>query len=301
MSHNPSVRRPSLILLLVAALSIGWGFSWPMMKLALSEFPIWTFRAWSCLAAGLCLLGLARLAGGRLMPVGAEWRGLTLAALCNVTAWHMLVGYGIGLVASGHAAVLAYTMPLWVTLLGTALFGQALDWRNIAGLAFGLAGIFTLISPDLASIGEAPLGSLLILLGAIAWALGTLIQKRVPAGLSILAFTGWQLVIGDIPILLIMPFIEGFVLPDVSARAWAAGAYITVIALVLCYFVWFKIVSLMPASKASISTLLVPAIGVMSGALFLGEPVGAREIAALAFTVAALSLVLVAPAGKPAG
>jgi drug/metabolite transporter (DMT)-like permease len=296
MIPTPAVQSSPLIFILVAALSIGWGLSWPMMKIALSEFPIWTFRAWSCLAAGLCLLGLARLGGGRLLPIGGEWLGLTLAALCNVTAWHIFIGYGIGLVASGHAAVLAYTMPLWVVLLGTALFGQALDWRSVAGLMLGLAGIFTLIAPDLAKIGEAPLGAGLILLGAMAWALGTLIQKRVRTGLSILAFTGWQLVVGDIPILLVMPFMEGFVVPHVSPQAWAAGAYITAIALVLCYFVWFKIVSLMPASRASISTLLVPAIGVMSGALFLGEPVGMPEIAALAFTLAALALVLVPPA-----
>jgi drug/metabolite transporter (DMT)-like permease len=284
--------------LLIAALSLGWGMSWPMMKIALSEFPIWTFRGWSCLAAGLSLLVLARLSGSRMVPPADEWRGLTVAALCNVTAWHLLIGYGVVLVASGHAAVLAYTMPLWVVLLGYLFYRQPLDMRSIAGLALGLAGVLTLVSPDLASLGKAPLGALLILLGAMAWAMGTLIQKHRRTVLPILTVSGWQLIIGCIPILVTMPLVDGFQFPDVSGRAWAAGAYLTFIALVVCYYLWFKIVSIMPVNRASISSFIVPAVGVASGAIILGEPFGWREALAMTCVAAALLLVLTAPKGE---
>jgi drug/metabolite transporter (DMT)-like permease len=299
MAQDSSTRFPLIVLLLVAALSIGWGVSWPMMKIALREFPIWTFRAWSCLLAGMCLLGAARLTGQTLLPPAGEWRGLTLAALCNVTAWHMLVGYGVVLVASGHAAVLAYTMPLWVVLLGAVFLAQPLELRSVIGMALGLAGIVTLVLADVATLGKAPAGAVLILLGAIAWAAGTLIQKHRRTVLSTLALSGWQLVIGCVPIFIVMPFIEGVRFPDVSGRAWAAGAYLTFVALVICYVLWFKIVSLMRADRASISALLVPVFGVASGAVFLNEPLGWRELLALGFVASALVLVLTAPAEKP--
>ena len=300
MTLDTSIRIPLLISILIAALSIGWGMSWPMMKIALREFPIWTFRAWSCLAAGICLLGLARLSGRRIRPPAGEWRGLILAALCNVTAWHMFVGYGVVLVAAGHAAVLAYTMPLWVVLLGAIFLKQPLELQGIIGLALGLAAILTLVSADLATLGKAPTGTVLILLGAIAWATGTLIQKHRRTVLSTLALSGWQLVIGSVPIFIAMPFIEGLQVPAVSREAWLAGAYLTFIALVICYFLWFKILSLMPASRASISALLVPAVGVASGALFLDEPFGWREVLALAFIAAALVFALIVPGEKRA-
>jgi len=300
MTPGTSSKFPLLIVVLIAALSIGWGLSWPMMKIALSEFPVWTFRAWSCLFAGLCLLGLARLSGGPLMPPSREWLGLSLAALCNVTAWHMFVGYGVVLVASGHAAVLAYTMPLWVVVLGTVFLREPLELQSVIGMALGLAGILTLVSADFETLGKAPAGAFLILFGAMAWAAGTLIQKHRRTVLPTLALSGWQLVIGSIPIFLVMPFVEGVHLPQVSWEAWAAGAYLTVVALVVCYFVWFKIVSLMSANRASISALLVPAFGVVSGALVLGEPIGWREALALVFVVAALILVLTVPAEKRA-
>jgi drug/metabolite transporter (DMT)-like permease len=296
-----SLQSGPMVFALVALLSLGWGFSWPLMKIALTEFPLWTFRAISCLSAGLCLLGLARLTGGPMTPVPSEWRGLALAALCNVTAWHMLVGYGVVLVASGHAAVLAYTMPLWVVVLGTVFLGQPLEAPSIAGLILGLAGIVTLVAPDLETLRESPLGAGFILLGAMCWAVGTLIQKHLTTTrLSTMALTGWQLVIGSIPILLLAPIIEGLAFPQVSGRAWAAGVYITIVALVVCYFLWFKIVSLLPASRASISMLLVPALGVISGALFLDEAFGWREVLALAFIASALIMVLVIPAARRA-
>lgn len=291
----------SLVFLLVALLSIGWGFSWPMMKMALSEFPIWTFRAVSCLSAGLALLGLARLAGGTLMPRSREWRDVALAAFFNVTAWHMLVGYGVVLVASGHAAVLAYTMPLWVVVFGAVFLGQKLEAPSAVGLLLGLAGIATLAAPGFATLREAPLGAALIVLGAMAWATGTLIQKHLKTGLSTLALTGWQLVLGSIPIVLLAPVIEGLAFPVVSARAWASGIYITAVALVICYFLWFKIVSILPASRASISMLLTPALGVISGALVLGEALGWRELLALGLIASALVLVLTVPSAAASG
>ena len=296
MAQQKSIKFPLLIFVLIAALSLGWGVSWPMMKISLREFPIWTFRAWSCLLAGTCLLGLARLSGGTVLPPAGEWRGLTLAALCNVTAWHMFVGYGVVLVVSGHAAVLAYTMPLWVVLLGTLFLRQPLEPQSIIGMALGLAAILTLVSADFATLGKAPMGAMLILLGAIAWATGTLIQKHRRTALSTLALSGWQLLIGSIPIFIVMPFVDGLQFPNVSAQAWAAGAYLTFIALVICYFLWFKIVSLMSANRASISALLVPAVGVASGAIFLDEAFGWREVLALGFIAAALAFVLTVPA-----
>jgi drug/metabolite transporter (DMT)-like permease len=295
MTREIFARPRPMVVLLVVVLSVGWGVTWPIMKIALSEFPLWTFRAVSCFVAGLCLLGFAGFSKGAFMPRSSEWGRLTLAALCNVTGWHIFVSYGVQIVPAGHAAMLAYTMPLWVVMLGTGLLGQPLEVQSVAGLVLGLAGISTLILPDLGSLGDAPLGAGMILLAALSWAIGTLIQKHYGTGLSTLASTGWQLVLGAIPIALLAPMVEDVHFPQASGRAWAAAIYITLLSLVLCYFIWFKIVSLMSASRASISTLLVPALGIVSGALFLDEPLGWRELFALALIAGAVILVLAPP------
>jgi drug/metabolite transporter (DMT)-like permease len=138
-----------------------------------------------------------------------------------------------------------------------------------------------------------------MLVAAIGWAIGTLYQKRQRFTVGTLALAGWQLALGSVPMFVILPFVEGFHVPQASAAAWAAATYTTVVALVFAYFAWFKIVTLFPASIAGIGTLLTPVIGMVSGAAVLGEPFGWREILAVVLIGSALALVLIVPALRP--
>src|SRR4029077_6684907 len=107
--------------------------NWPVMKIALAEIPPWTFRGWSALIAGLTLLALSRLnAGATPPPPGAEWRGLAFATLFNVPLWNILSAYGVKVIAAGHAALLAYTMPLWVVLFSRLFLGEPIPRRSAA-------------------------------------------------------------------------------------------------------------------------------------------------------------------------
>jgi drug/metabolite transporter (DMT)-like permease len=63
--------------------------------------------------------------------------------------------------------------------------------------------------------------------------------------------------------------------------------------MILCWFAWFKIVRLVPVSVSSVSVLMVPVVGVISGSLVLGEVIGWREVAALGLVCCALALVLI--------
>jgi drug/metabolite transporter (DMT)-like permease len=292
----PSAPRfPLLAPMLIAGLALGWGMNWPAMKVALAEFPLWTFRAATCLVAGSALLSLARWMGSTITPQPEDWPGLALSSLFNVTVWHVTVAYGLLIVGSGHGSVLAFTMPLWAVLLDRLVFGTPISRRSAIALALGVAGVLVLLARNFGGVGEIPLGAGLVLLAAIGWAIGTLIQKRRPTNLPTVALAGWQLVLGALPMVAMVPILEGVHWPQVSGLAWAATAYTTLIALVFCYFAWFQIVRLMPVNVASISSLLVPVVG----AIFLDEPFGWREVLALLLIGSALALVLVIPARTP--
>jgi drug/metabolite transporter (DMT)-like permease len=299
MNPRDGSRFPLLAPALIAGLALGWGLNWPAMKVALSEFPLWTFRATTCLAAGGILLALARWMGSTVTPRPEDWSGLALSALFNVTVWHVTVAYGLLIVGSGHGSVLAFTMPLWAVVLDRLVFGTPIGRRNALALGLGMAGVFVLLARNFGGVSEIPLGSGLVLLAAIGWAIGTLIQKRRPTTLPTVALAGWQLILGGLPMVAMVPLVEGVHWPEISGLAWAATAYTTFIALVFCYFAWFQIVRLMPINIASISSLLVPVVGVCAGAILLDEPFGWREILALLLIGAALALVLVIPQRAP--
>ncbi|RYG57135.1 MAG: EamA family transporter [Alphaproteobacteria bacterium] len=142
------------------------------------------------------------------------------------------------------------------------------------------------------SYASAPLGFVLGLSAAIGWAGGTLILKR--AGLTVppLVSTGWQLVIGGIPILLVALASSSL---QASAPSWTTIfviAYITIVPMALGNIAWFSIVDLLPATLSGLSTAMVPMVAMATGAFVRGEPLGPFELTAMALSAAALLITL---------
>jgi len=277
----------------LASLTLAWGFNWTAMKTALSEVPPWTFRS-LCLGLGAAVLFSALRAGGQrlVLPTG-QWGRLWLLAILNITSWNMLVAFGVGMIESGRAAILAYTMPVWAVPLSVWLLGERITRRKLVGLGLGLGGLVLLLGESLFSLGAAPVGSLLVLGAAVSWALGTVLQKRIPINLPVGPYTAWIMLLGGTPIFIGALLFEDFSdLREVSVIAWLGTAYNIVIAFAFAHWAWIKIATSVPVSVFSISMLLIPVVGVVSGMLFLGERPTAAEYAALALVLAALLTVL---------
>ena len=284
---------PPLGLFLLAVISLGWGTHWPIMKIALSEIPLWQYRSIVCVGAGLILMALAGMGRQNLRVPRAQWLALVASALFNVTVWQVFTAYGIILMASGKAAVVAYTMPVWTTILGVMFLNERMTARTVTALVLGVGGILVLLTDDLATMGSSPLGVLFVLGAAIAWGAGTIVTKGVAWAVPPAALTAWQLLIGAVPIAVIAVASESFEIHRVSLAALGASSYTIVIALVICYYAWIKVVALMPTTVAALGSLLVPVIGLLSGAAILGEPLGWREISAATLVCGSLALVLI--------
>ncbi len=278
---------------LLAILTLGWGFNWPMMKLAVNEVPVLTFRA-LCLVIGAASMFLIARAGKHpMMPSKCEWPHLLITSLFNVTAWNVLIAYGVLLLPAGRTVILAYTMPLWVTLLSIPILRESLTARRLVGLALGMAGMLLLIGSDVAALRAAPMGTLLVLGASLSWAAGTVMMKRFPTQLPTTSFSGWQMLLGGVPLTL------GALLFDIgkvhvpSAAATVAVLYNVFIAFILCYWAWFKIVSRASAGVSAVGTLLIPVVGVLSSMLLLGERPSWQEFAAMALVLGAIATVLI--------
>jgi drug/metabolite transporter (DMT)-like permease len=290
------VKAPRGTLALLALLTVTWGGNWPAMKLALAEVPPWTFRALCVVIGGACLLAIARARGLSLhVPREQRWP-LALATLFNVALWHLCSAYALRLMGAGRASIVAYTMPLWMVLFGWLLYREPVTRPRAAALLLGLAGLAVLIGPDVARLRAAPAGALFMLAAAVAWGVGTVIVKRVDWTISTTALAGWQVFLGSIPV---VPgaflFEDPLALGPVSPVGLAGVAYAVFVAMILCHYLWFHLVRVLPGQVASISVVGVPVVGVISSALLIGEPVGAREVVALLFVLPAIALVMIGP------
>ena len=110
---------------------------------------------------------------------------------------------------------------------------------------------------------------------------------------------GLQLVIGGLPITIISLFLEPPNWQSISSMAIGSTIFILLIPIILCWFAWFKVIEMLPVSICTLSTLLVPIIGVISSNIILGEEIGWRELISLLLICTALALVLAPPRKHP--
>lgn len=279
--------------LLLAILTLGWGMNWPMIKMGLADIPVFTFR-FLCVAAGAAgLFAIARASGLRISIPRGELRMLVVMSLCNVTLWNVLIAYGIQMMPSGRSAILAYTMPLWTVLLSAPILHEKLTRRRLAGIGLGMGGLALLLGTELASLKAAPFGALLIIAAALSWATGTTLTKKYPSSLPTTSFTGWNLLLGGIPLGIGALLLEPSQWRPIGPSAMVGLAYNMIVAFIICHWIWFKIVSLAPAGVSALGTLTIPVVAVFSGMIVLGERPEWSDYAALTLIVAAVATVLI--------
>ena len=294
MSFRSSTIAPYLLL---ASLSLFWGLNWPGMKIILSEVSVWWFRSLCLMFGGSFLMLISALSGNRCRLYFDELRPVLFCGSFAILGWMVFSAYGVSLMPAGRASIIAFTMPLWATIIAAWVLGERITAGKTAGLMLGLAGLGVLIGPDLLILKRAPAGALFMLLAAVSWGLGTVLLKRIAWRLPTLSNIAWQLLLSAIPVTLIAVLTEPF--PDLSAlsgRAIIALVYLFLFPMSFCQWAYFKTVGLLPASIAAIGTLMVPVIGVFSSYLILGERIGAGDIVALLLVLSALVLVLLVPA-----
>lgn len=295
-------RRPSSTavplygIFLLIALMLLWGVNWPAIKLAVSGIPVATFRVACVWFGGFTLLAVAALARQKVMPDRRLWPALIGVSVVNIALWQVLSATGLIYLPAGRGTIIAFTMPIWASIFSSLFLGERFTRRKLFGLLLGLAGLGVLIGPEIRGIVAAPVGVLAMIGAALSWAAGTVWMKKVDWRMSTVALTGWQLTLSGFPILA-WGLWQGlrFEIGSLSPEVLVAAVYAATIPMTFCYWAWFTVVKIMPAGIAAIGTLGVPVMGVLSGALLLGEPVGGQEVAALLLVVTGLAVVLIQP------
>lgn len=279
---------------LLAALTLVSGFTWPFNKIGLNEIPPWTFRCGISLTGSAIMFGLAILARQSLAVPRNRILLLIALSLIHTTFWNMATAFALAVMASGRAAVLAYTMPLWVAVFGIFFLNERLTLRRAVAVGLGGVGISLLFGGRESS----SLGTVLMLAAAVSWATSVIMMKRIVWNIPNLSFVAWACLIGSLPMIPFALTLEIHELKPISFEAMAATLFMVLGPTTFFNVAWFRVIAMLPAVVAGVGVLLSPVISVVSGMIILGEPVGWREIAALASVCAAMGLVLIQPRAK---
>jgi drug/metabolite transporter (DMT)-like permease len=291
---KPPGARPHITpagLMFLAITSIGWGFNWPITKYLLAELPPLTLRGTTGVVGAGLLAALALLRGQSLRVPRELWPRLVLAAFLNVACWMVLMGLALLWLPASEAALIAYTMPVWASILAWPVLGERPNLLRVISLLMAFAGLSAIMGGNglAASMDKLP-GIIMALGGSLGFAIGTVLAKKLPMHLPPLTAAAWQIGIGCLPVAIAGLLIETTDLPALSGLSWILILYSTLIQFCVAYLSWFAALARLPASVAAIGTMAVPVIGVVASAIALHEPLGPGQLAALVFTLAGVVL-----------
>ena len=285
-----ALSRQQLIILVL--LTLVWGFNWPIMKLGVTGYPPLTFRAIS-IALGTPVLGIALL----LMKIPfrverKDWPALLWLAVTNMFVWHALIILSVSSLSSGRAAILGYTMPIFSAVLGRMIFQEKLRPRAWAGVGCAALGVSLLLWHELTQLSGKPVGVVLALTAAASWALGTQQLRRTTLALPTLTISFWMTAATGLVMATLSLVFERTQWQAPMPSTWAAILYNAVMIFGFAHAAWFFLARGLPPVASSLSVMLIPILGVFSGALWLDEVLHWQDWAAVILMAMAIGSVL---------
>ncbi len=273
---------------------VTWAGNWPLMKIALGQVPPLIF-ALLRLIGSLILIAPALVATRQpLLPARGERLTLFWVGELQVAGFLICSMIGLKLVPAGRAIVLAYTMPLWAVPIGLFLWPEPLAATQLVGVALGFAGLVLFMNPGLVdwTDGRVLAGNALLLLAAILWALGSCLYRRYSWRSSLWAQTLWQLAVSVIPVAMLVPTGLGGGPVRWSPELVAILAYNCIVTTALGYFLWSKVLSMMPAATAGQVLTLTPIGGFVLSMLIFGGTPSAGVVASIALIAGGIFVTL---------
>jgi len=269
-----------------------WGLNWPVMKIGVTDYPPLTFRVISMwLGLPVMALGLWLTRSPFRIP-HSHWRELFWLAVFNMFLWHPLIIVAVKSLSSGRAAILGYSMPIFSALLGALLFHQRLSWRGWGGVAAAAAGVLLLLWHEVTQLAGHPMGVLYALISALAWAMGVQLMRRTTLPVPTLTISFWMTVMTAVLVSVLALLLERPQWTTPPPATWGAIVFNAVLIFGVVQTMFLSLARHLTPVASTLSVMLIPVIGVFSGALWLGELLHWQDYAAVGLMMLAIASVL---------
>jgi drug/metabolite transporter (DMT)-like permease len=262
------------------------------MKLGVTGFPPLGFRTISMWLGLPVLWALLRWRKVPFTIRRADWRELAKLSFTNMIVWHVVAILSIQALSSGRAAILGYTMPIFSALWGAAMFGERLKPRHLAGVAAAGLGVVLLLWHEFGTLSGRPVAALGMLLAAAVWALGTQQMRRTTIEAPTLAIVFWMTLASTLVMTAGTVLFERDRWIQPPPATWGAIAYNALLIFGFAQAIWLMLARNLPPVASSMSVMMIPVLGVVSGAWWLHEQLHWQDGAAIVLVLVAIATVM---------
>jgi len=275
MTLSASVSESRKTIVGFALLALVWGSSFVAIEIGLHAIPPLSFAGIRYLAAGGVLLGVAYATTDRPRPrTRAEWLSVGVVATFVVAAYHGFLYLGELRTSGPLAAVVVSLSPVLTAPLASALLpNQRIGTVEVLGLLLGVGGVAIVANPSgVANVD--PFGVALVFLGALSFALGSVLTRPLDAGLPLRTTQAWAMVLGSV-VLLAVGAVRGETLVGVEWTTAAVGSlvYLTLVAGVGGYLLYFTLLSRAGPMQVNLVGYAEPMVATLVGYVLLGHAI----------------------------
>lgn len=281
-----------LVLLLLALL---WGGAFVFIGIAVRHVPPLTYVWLRLSLAATAMWGFLWFKGQSLGLPGRAWASMFLLALLNNALPFVLIGWGEVHIASGLAAILNATTPIWGVVVAHFLtHDERMSRAKLAGVGLGFGGVIVMVGPSvLTDLGKSTVAELACIAASLSYALAAVWARRFRSqGISPLSVTTGQLTAGALmmlPVAMIVDEPWTRAIPPLSGLA--AIAVLALVCTSFAYVLYFRLIETSGATNAMLVTLLVPPVAILFGGLFLGEALAPQDFAGLGLIALGLAAI----------
>ena len=237
-------------------------------------------------------------------PLGwRQWAAAAVVGLALLLGGNGLVSIAERRVASGPAAVIIATVPIWATLLGAALGHERIRARHATGLLLGFVGVTVLVVGSGGGRLDA-VGVVELVLAALCWSAGSVWSRTAPLARRPLVMTGMEMLCGGLGCLVaavVSGELSDLHLSAVPTRSWLAMGYLVVFGSMVAYTAYVWLLGNAPLSLVTTYAYVNPLVAVLLGVVLLGETFTIRTGLATVVIVVGVALIVTKPrASRPA-
>ncbi|EKO3436805.1 EamA family transporter [Vibrio fluvialis] len=250
---------------LTAIAPIVWGSTYIVTTEALPpESPLIASTIRS-LPAGVLLVLISRA-----WPTGLWWLRMAVLGFLNIGLFFYCLFFAATYLPGGMASMVMSIQPLIVMIMSWYLLSANFSSQQLIASGLGILGVGLLVLNSSAELNIE--GMLTAILGTLSMALGVVLTKKWgrPTGMTMLGFTGWQLLFGGIILLPVSLWLEGIPTQLTSINYLGYG-YLSLIGAILGYFLWFRGIEKLPPVTVSFLGFLSSVSACFLGYLVLNQ------------------------------